>query len=318
MSTARDGQPTPASQPAGQVGRLARRAALLGGLVFAIGVLLHPARDGAGVLAAGARYGLVHDLIAFGLVLQVLALVGLYASIGHTLGRAGWRAFVVALLGLVLWVALIVGDGMYNPVLARLDPALVHAADQGDRATAASLALLAVPALLAFPTGYASWARVLRRRGLVPGWAAALTTTGAVLYAVGGGVGILLFGPASAVVPIAEGVGAVALAIGGTRLAQAAPRPAPATRNGRRRSRRQPTRPYRWIHHRCAAERVTSGPLSSRSSPAPGRVGVRVEHARPHPGGSQLGDGVGVGRISRRGSADGGPGRARPCAAPRG
>jgi hypothetical protein len=58
MSTARDGQPTPASQPAGQVGRLARRAALLGGLVFPIGVLLHPARDGAGVLAAGARYGL--------------------------------------------------------------------------------------------------------------------------------------------------------------------------------------------------------------------------------------------------------------------
>jgi hypothetical protein len=229
MSTARDGQPTPASQPAGQVGRLARRAALLGGLVFAVGVLLHPARDGAGVLAAGARYGLVHDLIAFGLVLQVLALVGLYASIGHTLGRAGWRAFVVALLGLVLWVALIVGDGMYNPVLARLDPALVHAADQDDRATAASLALLAVPALLAFPTGYASGARVLRRRGLVPGWAAALTATGAVLYAVGGGVGILLFGSASAVVPIAEGVGAVAPAIGGTRLAQAAPRPAPAT-----------------------------------------------------------------------------------------
>jgi hypothetical protein len=229
MSTARERQPTPASQPAGQIGRLTRRAAQLGGLAFAIGVLLHPARDGAGVLAAGARYGLVHDLIAFGLVLQVLALVGLYASIGPTLGRAGWRAFVVALLGVVLWVAVIVGDGLYNPVLARLDPALVHAADQGDPATAASMALLAVPALLAFPTGYASWAWVLRRRGLVPGWAAALTATGAVLYAIGGGVGILLFGPASAVVPVAEGVGAVALAIGTTRLAQAAPRPAPAT-----------------------------------------------------------------------------------------
>jgi hypothetical protein len=156
-------------------------------------------------------------------VLQVLALVGLYATTGPTLGRAGWRAFLVALLGLVLWVALIIVDGLYNPVLARLDPALVHAADQGDPATTASMALLALPALLAFPTGYASWARVLRRRGLVPGWAATLTATGAVLYAVGGGVGILLFGPASALVPAAEIIGAVALAIGTTRLAQATP-----------------------------------------------------------------------------------------------
>jgi hypothetical protein len=229
MSAAGERHPTPAGLPVDPITRLTRRAALLGGVAFTIGVLLHPARDGAGVLAAGARYGLVHDLIAFGLVLQVLALVGLYATTGPTLGRAGWRAFVLALLGLVLWVAVIIGDGLYNPVLARLDPALVHAADQGDPGTAASMALLALPALLTFPTGYASWARVLRRRGLVPGWAAALTATGAVLYAVGGGVGILLFGPAWAFVPAAEIIGAVALAIGTTRLAQAAPRAVHAT-----------------------------------------------------------------------------------------
>jgi hypothetical protein len=226
MSAADDRHPTPAGLPVDQITRLTRRAALLGGLAFAIGVILHPARDGAGVLAAGDRYALIHDLIAFGLVLQALALVGLYATTGAALGRSGWRALVVALVGVVLWVAVIIGDGLGNPVLARLDPALVHATDQGDTGTAAAGILLALPALITFPTGYASWARILRRRGLVPGWAAALTGTGAALYAVGGGVGILLFGPASAFVPVAEIIGAVALAIGTTGLVQAAPRAA--------------------------------------------------------------------------------------------
>src|SRR5262245_16929465 len=90
--------PTPAGLPVDQITRLTRRAALLGGLAFAIGVILHPARDGAGVLAAGDRYALIHDLIAFGLVLQALALVGLYATTGANLGRSGWRALVVALV----------------------------------------------------------------------------------------------------------------------------------------------------------------------------------------------------------------------------
>jgi hypothetical protein len=221
-----DRHPTPAGLPVDQITRLTRRAALLGGLAFAIGVILHPARDGAGVLAAGDRYALIHDLIAFGLILQALALVGLYATTGPALGRSGWRALVVALIGLVLWAAVIIGDGLGNPVLARLDPALVHATDQGDTGTAAAGALLALPALLTFPTGYASWARVLHRRGLVPGWAAALTGTGAALYAIGGGIGILLFGPTSAFVPVTESIGAVALAIGTTRLAHTAPRAA--------------------------------------------------------------------------------------------
>jgi hypothetical protein len=228
MSTAgSERHPTPAGLPVDQITRLTRRAALVGGLAFAIGVILHPARDGAGVLAAGDRYAVVHDLIAFGLVLQALALVGLYAITGATLGPSGWRALVVALVGVVLWVAVIIGDGLGNPVLARLDPALVHATDQGDTGTAAAGVLLALPALLTFPTGYASWAGVLRRRGLIPGWAAALTATGAVLYVIGA-LGVLVFGPTSAFVPVTESIGAVALAIGTTRLAQTAPRAAHA------------------------------------------------------------------------------------------
>jgi hypothetical protein len=228
VSAAGDRHPTPAGLPVAQITRLTRRAALFGGLAFAIGVILHPARDGAGVLAAGDRYALTHDLIAFGLVLQALALVGLYATTGAALGRSGWRALVVALVGVVLWAAVIIGDGLGNPVLARLDPALVHATDQGDTGTAAAGVLLALPALLTFPAGYASWALVLRRRGLVPGWTATLIAAGAVLYAIGGGIGILLFGPASAFVPVTEMAGAVALAIGTTRLAQTAPRAADA------------------------------------------------------------------------------------------
>jgi ribosomal protein S5 len=54
---------------------VARVTAFVGGPLFLVSVVLHPARDGIGVHAAGAMYGITHALQAFGLLLQAICLV---------------------------------------------------------------------------------------------------------------------------------------------------------------------------------------------------------------------------------------------------
>ncbi len=136
---------------------VARVTAFVGGPLFLVGVVLHPARDGIGVHAAGAMYGITHALQAFSLLLQAVCLVSVYAAGVPRFGRRGLSAFFSALVGTLLWFGLIAIDGSRNPVVARYAPALVHTPADFEP----GVAMIILPALVLFPIGYVLLARLL-------------------------------------------------------------------------------------------------------------------------------------------------------------
>jgi hypothetical protein len=172
-----------------------------GALLFLVGTILHPDRDGHSVAAAGQAYGITHAVQAIGLALLALALANLALPTGRRLAR---NAAIAATLA---WLALIVYDGAHNPVVAKYAPELVHTPADLDPGGA----LIAVPALVLFPAGYALLATVLVRSGAR--WSGLLLATGAATYWVGALL-ILAAGPHTPLIQILEVSGASVFTIG--------------------------------------------------------------------------------------------------------
>jgi hypothetical protein len=190
-----------------QLRTTARLTAFIGGPVFWLGTLLHPARDGWSIAAVGERYGLTHDIQAAGLTLQIVCLASMIALGNQVTQRRDLRAWYVALVGTLLWFALIIFDGSHNPVRAEYAPSMVH--EPADLDTPA--ALIVFPALLVFPLGYLWLARTLSRHQLRA--AGVLLGVGATAYTIGG-LFIFTSGPRFGLIQIFEVTGATLYAVG--------------------------------------------------------------------------------------------------------
>jgi hypothetical protein len=179
--------------------------AAIGALLFLLGTIVHPARDSAGVAAAGDLYGLTHAVQALGLLLQAVGLTGMVSRI--PIGEHGRWVWYAALIGTLAWLCLIVYDGAANPVMARYAPHLVHAPGGLDPGVAA----IVLPALILFPFGYVALGAALARSGRR--WSGLLLGLGAVIYTIGG-IFIFALGPNSRLIQIFEVVGAAMYAGG--------------------------------------------------------------------------------------------------------
>lgn len=184
---------------------LGEGAALAGAGFFLVGTVLHPARDGAGVLEAGPLYGFTHSLQAVGLVFVGVAIANLTIARVDTSGVSG--AGNLALIGTMWWLALIVYDGAHNPATAAYAPELVHSPDGLEPGAG----LIVGPALILFPAGFIWLGRALARGGHgASGW---LMGGGALTYTIGGAM-IFPLGPESALIQAFEVLGVSAHTVG--------------------------------------------------------------------------------------------------------
>ncbi|REF95053.1 hypothetical protein DFJ67_1001 [Asanoa ferruginea] len=195
---------------------VAKWAAYVGGPLFLIGTILHPARDGWGMAKVGERYGLTHDIQAAGLLLLVVSLASMLALGVGVRSRRDLPGWYASLVGTLLWFALIVFDGAHNPVRAHYEPSLVHTPSDVD----AGSALIVFPALLIFPAGYAVLALVLNRAGMK--LVALLLSIGSLVYTIGG-LFIFTSGPGFPLIQIFEVAGAAVFALGYVLLGRATP-----------------------------------------------------------------------------------------------
>lgn len=189
-----------------QLRTTARLTAFIGGPVFWLGTLLHPARDGWSIANVGERYGLTHDIQAAGLALQIVCLASMIALGNQIDRRRDLGAWYAALVGTLLWFALIIFDGSHNPVRAEYAPSMVH--EPVDLDTPA--ALIVFPALLVFPLSYLWLGWTLRQRLRLVG---VLLGAGALAYTIGG-LFIFTSGPRFGLIQIFEVAGATVYAVG--------------------------------------------------------------------------------------------------------
>jgi hypothetical protein len=184
-------------------------ASILGGILFGVAVVLHPLRDGISILNSGVWYGAIHNLGVFGLMFQLLGLIGLYVREAEPMGQRGLNSFIVVFFGQVLYICLLVVDGLRNPLLATYAPATVHTFADNDP-NQLTIVLLA---LLFFFLGYIVFGSSLLSAKTQPRLGSLLITIGAPIYIIGG-INIFIIGPASSIISMIEISGAIPLAIG--------------------------------------------------------------------------------------------------------
>ncbi|GLY75477.1 hypothetical protein [Actinoallomurus iriomotensis] len=194
---------------------MVKLTAMIGGPLFLLTVILHPARDGHDIAAHAEWYAFTHSMEAISLLVQAICLAGVLALGLRGFGPRGLPALYTALIGTILWFGLIVFDGGHNPVTARYAPDLVHTSKDLD----IEGGIIVVAANVLFPVGYVMLALLLNRYGRR--WAGLLLGFGGVVYAIGGTAALFGFGPHSMVTSVFEIAGAAPYAYGYVLLGRA-------------------------------------------------------------------------------------------------
>jgi hypothetical protein len=191
-----------------QLRNTVRVTALVGGPLFLLTVILHPARDGHDIAAHAQWYAFTHSMEAISLLVLATCLAGVLALDARRLSPRGLAALYTALVGTILWFGLIVYDGGHNTVTARYAPDLVHTSNDIDIESG----MIVLTANVVFPLGYVLFGLLLNRYG--HRWTGLLLGFGGVLYALGGTLALFGFGPHSTVTSVFEIAGAAPYALG--------------------------------------------------------------------------------------------------------
>jgi hypothetical protein len=187
---------------------VAKLTGIIGGPLFLLTVIVHPARDGHDIAAHASWYIFTHTIEAISLLILTICLAGVLALSTRRLRTGGLAAIFTALVGTVLWFGLIVYDGSHNPATAMYAPDRVHTSADVDFEGG----VIVLAANIVFPLGYMLLAMVLARYGRR--WTGLLLGFGGVVYGLGGTVALFGLGPHSMITSVVEIVGAVPFALG--------------------------------------------------------------------------------------------------------
>ena len=151
---------------------------LLGGLAYALFVLVHPfgGITESHVIHSG-RWLVAHTLHSLGAVLVLLGLPGLYASRRQQTGRLGLAGYLVAFVG----TALFAGMGLITAYVFPLAPALTDPNGPAQGSPFVAVFLLQTLAMIA---GFVLLAIAGLRAGALPSWVGLPLIAGAVLFNV--------------------------------------------------------------------------------------------------------------------------------------
>jgi len=197
---------------------VAKLTGMIGGPLFLLTVIVHPARDGHDIAASASWYIFTHTMEAVSLLILAICLAGVLALSTHRLRSGGLAAILTALVGTVLWFGLIVYDGSHNPATAMYAPDRVHTSADVDFEGGT----IVLAANILFPLGYVLLAVLLGRQGRR--WTGLLLGFGGVVYALGGTVSLFGLGPHSMVTSVIEIAGAAPFALGYVMLGRASAR----------------------------------------------------------------------------------------------
>ena len=180
-------------------------ALVLGGMLIAVAIMLHPSSETAITIIA-SEVGLVaaHFVYTLSGLLVLLGLPGLYVSQRAGMGRLGLIGFLTAFAGTYL-IAVTGNFGFFAPVLAREAPAVLDAILQYW-----PVAVINGLAAITFLIGYVLFGIAMTKTATLPRFAGVLVAVGAPAYLVGAGLSVLV---STAAWPVAV-LGSVSLGAG--------------------------------------------------------------------------------------------------------
>ena len=155
-------------------------ALVLGGVLMAVAIMLHPSRETAITIIA-SEVGLVaaHFVYTLAGLLVLLGLPGLYVSQRAGMGRLGLIGFLTAFAGTYL-IAVTGNFGFFAPVLAKEAPAVLDAIAQYW-----PVAVINGLAAIAFIIGYVLFGIAMTKTATLPRSSGVLVAVGAPAYLVG-------------------------------------------------------------------------------------------------------------------------------------
>jgi len=180
-------------------------ALVLGGVLMAVAILLHPSSETATTIIA-SEVGLVaaHFVYTLAGLLVLLGLPGLYVSQRAGMGRLGLSGFLTAFAGTYL-IAVTGNFGFFAPVLAKEAPAVLDAILQYW-----PVAVINGLAAITFMIGYVLFGIAMTKTATLPRLPGVLVAVGAPAYLVAAGISALV---STAAWPVAV-LGSVSLGAG--------------------------------------------------------------------------------------------------------
>jgi hypothetical protein len=162
--------------------KLAAVAEATSGILNLIFFALHPSQgEPPPAVNIGSAYAGLHAVDMASLVLAVFGLTGLYVAQRREVGLVGFAGYIGAVVGSVLLVGFLWGDGFYGPLLAERAPEVLNA--PGILYSGAILIGSGVAALI-FLVGNVLFGVATIRAGVFSRIAATLTIVGAVIVAL--------------------------------------------------------------------------------------------------------------------------------------
>ncbi len=153
-------------------------AGIVGGILVAIGFLLHPTSEGVEALTSGA-WSTSHLLLLISLILGIPAVFALYLRQNKETGALGFVGFLLAYLAGVLLVGITYFESFVTPGLAAASPDALQAVVALE--SSGTLGTVLMITGLGFGVGWLLLGAATFRAGVLPRWGGVLALVGGVI-----------------------------------------------------------------------------------------------------------------------------------------
>jgi hypothetical protein len=158
--------------------RWAGLANIVGGLLVALGFILHPPEEAAAV--STSMWAISHLILVISTIFGMLGVFGLYARQSEETKLLGLTGFILVFVGTALFLGITYYAAFIEPVLAAKAPEFVESSFSG-RPIGALAVVLPLMGLL-FSLGWLLLGIGTIRTNILPRWAAILTIIGSVPF----------------------------------------------------------------------------------------------------------------------------------------
>lgn len=149
-------------------------ATIVGGIVLAVGELLHPKNEAANVTTS--LWVISHELILVSLVLSIAGLFAVYTRQNREVGSLGFIGFLLAYVTMLSFIGIVYFEAFFNPVLAAQVPEFVQ--KMMSQEPSGTLGAIFLASGLLFSLGWLLFGFATLRARIFPRWGAILALVG--------------------------------------------------------------------------------------------------------------------------------------------